>query len=182
MWNVLRWYKTKARIFTLVNLQQEGYIYYLSAGSALKCSFVIHVINKNNSLLNYSGTEKSKLRQYLEVLRLIGQRSVPFTAETDCLVAGSPRLIWWSGSSWTSTLPSSVHISLRLIGVFIASWGAKPQQLQPSLNCFTLCNVLSAQFVSIEKQTANMLSLGKNLNPVWDVSVKLWKTGQTCFF
>ena len=77
-----------------MNLQQEGYIYYLSAGSALKCSFVIHVINKNNSLLNYSGTEKSKLRQYLEVLRLIGQRSVPFTAETDCLVAGSPRLIW----------------------------------------------------------------------------------------
>lgn len=72
-----------------------GGIHLLSLGwLSLQCSFVIHVNNQKNSLLNYSGTEKSKLRQYLEVLRLIGQRSVPLTAETDCLVAGSTRLVW----------------------------------------------------------------------------------------
>lgn len=157
-----------------------GGIHLLSLGwVSLQCSFVIHVNNQKNSLLNYSGTEKSKLRQYLEVLRLIGQRSVPLTAETDCLVAGSTRLVWWSGSSWTSTLSSSVHVSLRLIGVFIASWGAKPQQLQPSLNCFTLCNVFSARFVSVKKQDSKHTLIREKpitqcemfpLNSVWVLS------------
>ncbi len=74
---------------------------------------------------DYPGREKSKLRQYLEVLRLIGQGSVPLTAEAGCLVARFPRLVWWSGSSRTSTLTSSLHICLPLISVFTASWSEK---------------------------------------------------------
>lgn len=77
---------------------------------------------------DYSGKQKWELRQYLEVLRFVGQGSVPLTAEPAWLSVGFPRLSCWSGSRHTSTLAPSVHKGLPVIAgiaAIAASWEAR---------------------------------------------------------
>lgn len=75
--------------------------------------------------LDDSGKQNLEQGQYLEVLRFVGQGSVPPTAESAWLSVGFPRLLCWSGSGHPSTLAPSVHKGLPVIAVIVASWEAR---------------------------------------------------------
>lgn len=70
---------------------------------------------------DYSGKQRSQPGQYLEVLRLVGQGSVPLTVESDWPFPGFPRVVWQSGRGPTSTLASSIPEVLAFGGVLVAS-------------------------------------------------------------
>lgn len=119
-WDWLAWAKTKSAVRLLISNKTDechdswpwvhtwtGEVYCQSCNQQsqfpLKFAFVV------------SQEEQSRLKQYLEVLRLISQSSVPLSGETDWFMAGFPRQVWWNESSWTSDLTSYVHVSFSVI-------------------------------------------------------------------
>lgn len=79
----------------------------------------------------------TNLRQYLEILRLVGQGPVPLTFETYWPVTAFPRLVWWRGSSRSSILTLSLHFILPQVCTITASCDSNPKYSQHSLTVRT---------------------------------------------
>lgn len=95
-------------------------------------TYICNMLHEFNfTCLWFSKIREMAIRQYLEVLGFIGQRSVSLVPGTLRLGAEVPGLVRRGGGS---TLTPSVDVSIDLVGIIAPSCSTQPQRSQHWLN------------------------------------------------